>query len=207
MVNPESTTRESPAAKRGGRGTCVKLEDCRHYPKVFLHTGDCFLAVRPTVVTTVLGSCVAVTMTDSRTGFGCICHAFLPDSGGNGVKDEPQPCRFVNLAMENMLASMQRLGVNSRGLTVKIFGGAGGLSGNAVHDTFYVGQRNVVAVEEFLAGRGIPLAAMDVGGEHGRKIHFLTHPGHVWVKRLQRLSSSLAASAKAGRDRRKGSRA
>ena len=181
----------------------MKFEDCKHYPKVFLHTGDCFLAVRPTVVTTVLGSCVAVTMTDSRTGFGCICHAFLPDSGGNGAQDEPQPCRFVDLAMENMLRSMRRLGVNPGGLTVKIFGGAGGLSGNAVHDAFYVGQRNVAAVEGFLDAHGIPVAAMDVGGAHGRKIHFLTHPGHVWVKRLQQLASSLAATPTAGRSGRK----
>ena len=49
-------------------------------PKVFLQTGDCFIGVQPTLVNTVLGSCLAVTMHAPKMGIGTICHAFLPDS-------------------------------------------------------------------------------------------------------------------------------
>jgi len=47
-------------------------------PRVFLHTGDAYLGVNPTIVSTVLGSCVAISMFSHRTRQGVICHAFLP---------------------------------------------------------------------------------------------------------------------------------
>lgn len=156
------------------------------YPTVFLQTGDCYLAVRPTLVTTVLGSCVAITMTHAKTGIGSICHAFLPDSGErHGTARDPQVCRFVDTAVANMLQGMNKLRVPLQDMTIKVFGGGSGLAVRTSEFNMYnVGHRNVEAAKRILSDWGLPIDTMDVGGNQGRKLHFLTHTGEVWLKRL-----------------------
>jgi chemotaxis protein CheD len=161
-----------------------KKED---FPSVFLQTGDCYLAVQPTMVTTVLGSCVAVTMTHPGKGIGAICHAFLPDSleGQRRGERDPQICRYVDTAISNMLQGMNKLRVPISELQVKLFGGASGLAvRHTEHSTYNVGQRNVDAAKKMLSDWGLRVETMDVGGNRGRKIHYLTHSGEVWMKRL-----------------------
>ncbi|KAB1439044.1 chemotaxis protein CheD [Pseudodesulfovibrio senegalensis] len=158
----------------------------KEYPRIFLQTGDCFLAVQPTLVTTVLGSCVAITMTSRERGVGAICHAFLPDSK-ESKKDQrdPQPCRFVNTAIENMLQGMTKLGVSIPDLQVKLFGGASGIAAQRVEgSTYNVGRRNVEAARRILGNWGLSISTEDVAGSQGRKLHFLSNTGEIWMKRL-----------------------
>ncbi|MGE4552242.1 MAG: chemotaxis protein CheD [Desulfovibrionaceae bacterium] len=165
------------------------------YPSVFLHTGDFFLGVKPTLVTTVLGSCVAVTMFAPRLQAGVICHAFLPDSRitTRNLALEPQVCRFVDTAMPSLFGSMARLGCDPHELIIKVFGGGSGfaIGMNGGNGNFRVGQRNIAAVLAYLEDQGLAPTAQDVGGEVGRKIHFLTHTGEVWVKRLPRYDAEI----------------
>lgn len=155
------------------------------YPKVFLQTGDCFLGVKPTLVNTVLGSCVAITLCSPQHGIGAICHAFLPSStdyAGHGR--DPQVCRFVDTALENMLSSLVRLRIDPNELVVKVFGGASGIMTAGRGNLYDIGGRNVRAVREGLMARGLRISKADTGGTQGRKLLFLTHTGDVWVKRL-----------------------
>lgn len=164
------------------------MQNFEQYPKVFLQTGDCFLGVRPTLVSSVLGSCVAVTMCDPGRGIGAICHAFLPDSVSfqHSWRD-PQVCRFVDTALENMFSSLMKLKINPDTLSVKLFGGASGLMGVPERTNLYdIGGRNIRAARNWLAGHGLAVCRSQVGGCHGRKLHFLTHTGDVWVKQLNR---------------------
>lgn len=168
------------------------MQDLDHYPKVFLQTGDCFLGVKPTLVTTVLGSCVAVTMCDPVRGIGALCHAFLPESASFSAKGpDPQVCRFVDTALENMFSSLARLRIDPQSLVVKVFGGANGIMTAGRGNLFDIGGRNVTAVRRGLMNVGVPIAKADVGGTQGRKLLFLTHTGDVWVKRLNRAGESL----------------
>lgn len=164
------------------------MQDLDQYSKVFLQTGDCFLGVRPTLVSTVLGSCVAVTMCEPNRGIGAICHAFLPDSVSfrHSVRD-PQVCRFVDTALENMFSSLMKLKVNPDNIVVKMFGGASGLMGGTERTNLYdIGGRNIHAVRSWLMNHGLPVSKSHVGGNQGRKLHFLSHTGDVWVKQLNR---------------------
>lgn len=164
------------------------MQDIDQYPKVFLQTGDCFLGVRPTLVSTVLGSCVAVTMCEPNRRIGSICHAFLPNSVAfHHSSREPQICRFVDTALETMYSSMLKLRVAPENLVIKVFGGASGLMGGTERTNLYdIGGRNVRAVREWLLAHALPIARSQVGGNQGRKLHFLTHTGDVWVKLLHR---------------------
>lgn len=166
----------------------------KRFPNVFLRTGHGLAAVRPVAVTTVLGSCVAVTMSCPARGIGLICHAFLPDSretarGGRGFR----PCRFVDTAVERMFESLARLRVRPASLLIKVFGGADGPAANLGCG---VGASNLAAVERVLAGRGLRAAARDVGGPFGRTIRFLTHTGQVFVKRIPLPDADLPAPAR-----------
>jgi chemotaxis protein CheD len=157
------------------------------FPKVFLQTGDCYLGVQPTLVTTVLGSCVAVTMCAPHRQIGAICHAFLPDSGKfNARGKDPQVCRFVDTALESMLASFMRLKVFPEDLVVKVFGGSSGLMSGNRCNLYDIGGSNLAAVHERLASYGIRVARSSTGGCQGRKLLFLTHTGDVWVKTLHK---------------------
>ena len=166
----------------------VPVQNFDQYPKVFLQTGDCFLGVRPTLVSTVLGSCIAVTMCEPARGIGAICHAFLPDSiSFQHSSREPQVCRFVDTALENMFSSLMKLKVNPENIVVKMFGGASGLMGGTERTNLYdIGGRNLRAVRGWLMIHGLPIAKSQIGGHQGRKLHFLTSTGDVWVKLLNR---------------------
>jgi len=163
------------------------VQDFASFPKVFLQTGDCYLGVRPTLVTTVLGSCVAVTMCAPHRAVGAICHAFLPDSGKFNVRGkDPQVCRFVDTAVESMLASLMHLKISPDDLVVKVFGGAAGIMNGNRCNLYDIGSRNLEAVQERLADHGIRVTRSSTGGCQGRKLLFLTHTGDVWVKMLHK---------------------
>lgn len=157
-------------------------------PKVFLQTGDCFFAVQPTVVTTVLGSCLAVTINAPRFGFGTICHAFLPDSSEAMRRgaEEPQVCRYVDTALQNMLETMDKMGVPRRELIVKMFGGASGIAvAGMAKSSYNIGRRNVEMAKKLLKFARLDIQVENVGGSQGRKLMFHTQTGEVWLKKLK----------------------
>ncbi len=161
------------------------------YPRVFLHTGECFVGVKPTLVTVVLGSCVAVTMHCAKKRISTVCHAFLPDSSDiyGGVL-ESQPCRYVDTAVKIMLSSLKSRGADLDQLKVKIIGGGFGLNNALKGDNlFNVAASNVAMAQNILADLGLTVAATHVGGRLGRKMHLLTHTGEIWIKQVRDMDS------------------
>jgi len=164
-------------------------------PRVFLQTGDCFIGVQPTLVTTILGSCLAVTIHAPGMGIGTICHAFLPDSTASPHHPhgaEPQICRFVDTALQNMLETMDKIGVPRRDLVIKMFGGGQGVAiGNVEPPGSYnVGRRNIEMAKKLLKFARLDIRAQDIGGPQGRKLMFNTLTGDVWVKKLAKAQFS-----------------
>lgn len=156
-------------------------------PKVFLQTGDCFIGVRPTLVSTVLGSCLAVTIHAPKHGIGTICHAFLPDSSERKRKDGPDPqiCRYVDTALQNMLETLDKLGVPRRDLVIKMFGGASGIAvKNMEYSSYDIGRRNIEMAKKLLRFARLKITTEDISGNQGRKLLFQTQTGEVWIKRL-----------------------
>jgi len=171
-------------------------------PKVFLQTGDCFIGVQPTLVTTVLGSCLAVTLHAPKMGIGTICHAFLPDSKESKtlLGQEPQICRFVDTALQNMLETMDKIRVPRRDLVIKMFGGGSGVAVCNVDpsSTFNIGKRNIDMARKMLGIARLPIQVEDVGGPQGRKLMFNTHTGEVWVKKLRKHTCEVDGIGSAG---------
>lgn len=146
---------------------------------IYLKPGELAVAERPALVSTVLGSCVAVTLFSPRLGVGAICHAMLPvaAAGQHGFK-------FVDTSLAHMLGSFERLGVTKRELVAKLFGGADMFEAVRPSNTPTVGWQNVLAAKSILQREGLHLSASDTGGQQGRKLLFYSHTGEVLLKRL-----------------------
>ena len=71
--------------------------------EVYLQPGEMFLALEPTIIRTLLGSCVGVSFWSRRMGIGALCHAMLPQCPGEPLtRRAPRSwlplCRFLPFA-------------------------------------------------------------------------------------------------------------
>lgn len=129
------------------------------------------------MVTTILGSCVAVCLFDRTRRVGGMNHFLLPRQSGT-----PANPRYGDVAFEQLLAAMKRLGCRSDDLRAKVFGGAAVLPFGSIADT--VGTQNVIVALEVLRVQGIPLLARRTGGSRGLYLRFHTAIGRVLVREL-----------------------
>ena len=142
--------------------------------RIFLSPGEVACAARPTLITTVLGSCVAVALWDHVRHVGGLNHFVLPP--GASPRDN---ARYGDVAMEELLRGMEALGATSRCLKAKVFGGASVLS---LGEQGSVGAANVRYALDILNRRGIAIAAKRVGGQRGRLLVFNTGTGEAFVR-------------------------
>jgi len=154
---------------------------------VYLKSGEAYFSDKPTQVTTVLGSCVAVTMFDKSKKVGAICHGILPKYEGS---DRPmfmmnnECLKFVDCAVAKMAKAFDARGISRKDVEVKVFGGAEMFSGCADSPVIPVGRKNVEQARMSLEKEGFRVGAWDTGGAEGRKMFFYTHTGVVILKRL-----------------------
>jgi chemotaxis receptor (MCP) glutamine deamidase CheD len=146
-------------------------------PQHSIIVGQVFASDRPTVVSTVLGSCVAACLFDLESGIGGMNHFMLPDA-----KRDTQSAAFGVHAMELLINKIMQLGGDRRRLQAKVFGGGNVLALQGAN--LQVGQRNVEFVLTFLADEGIPVVGKRVGGNTGVKLCFQTDNGRALVKPL-----------------------
>lgn len=146
----------------------------------YLHPGNLFAHRTPHVVTTILGSCVAVCLWDPVLKAGGINHYLLSLWNGEGLALP----KYGNIAIKNLLDKMEGLGSNKRSLQAKVFGGA------AMHQNsnglMNVGKRNIVVAEDILAREGIPTVSSDTAGFNGRRLLFYTETGLVRMRYIKK---------------------
>lgn len=150
-------------------------------PTIFLKPGEQHFAVTPTIVTTVLGSCISITMHSPEHGKSAICHAVLPYEITSG-----EPFRYVDSAIAAMLRMFNRHGIRKTALEVKLFGGADILSHSEKrYRDMTVGKQNILRARQIFEKEQLSLLSYDVGGTRGRKIFFNTQTGVIYLKRLR----------------------
>jgi chemotaxis protein CheD len=137
----------------------------------YLHPGNLFVAAKPTAITTVLGSCVAVCLWDPKTRIGGMNHFILPNVAGGGAASP----RFGNVAMEQLVTKVR--GANGRlpFLRARVFGGA--CMFEHFRTSEHLGQQNATIAVDYLSRCGIEVVQIDVGGNRGRKLVFHTDEG------------------------------
>jgi chemotaxis protein CheD len=145
----------------------------------FLLPGAIFATEGEYLITTVLGSCIAVCLWDQKLKLGGMNHYKLPLWNGDGL---PSP-KFGNIAIQKLVEKMQFMGCASGGLQAKVFGGAAVIQ--TTGGLLNVGERNILAAQQLLAECRIPIVASDVGGALSRKIILDTVTGAVRMKKAQ----------------------
>lgn len=148
----------------------------------FLEPGYIFLATKPTVISGVLGSCVAVCLYDRKRGIGGMNHFQLPF-----IKEKHlATALFGNVATVTLVRMMTENGSKPKHLEAQIIGGAH----NAKISTKNIGRENVQVARRLLTKKRIRIVSEDVGGEKGRKVVFNTHTNEVAVIKVEKLRAA-----------------
>ena len=147
-----------------------------------LNIGDIAVSTIPSVLETILGSCVAVCLWDEDASVGGMNHIMLPRRTGNDT-----PLSFCcHESIEMLVERMLRHGASIPNTRAKLFGGGRVLKGcSQVVD---VGGDNVRAAKDCLLALDIPLVGECVENERGLKIRFHSHNGRAFVKFLQQVN-------------------
>lgn len=186
-VSPEASMPKLPHKSSIRVSTKPKLEappskpwiaNSGSLPRHHLIAGQTRVLDSPGVITTILGSCVAVCLYDPEAKVGGMNHFMLP----NKSDDSTASARYGVHAMELLITSLMKHGADRRRFQAKAFGGAD-LFGS-VCKMSQVGRRNVEFIREFLQLEEFPLISEKLGGERPLRVHFQPHDGRVFVETL-----------------------
>lgn len=143
---------------------------------IFLHPGDLHFGKAPMRISTLLGSCVSITVWHPEKHVGGMCHILLPERkrSSPALRD----ARYANEAVELLVDELKLRGISPSTCQVKLFGGSNMFAANA-KVTMDVGKRNVEAARHALACHGFSVLSEHVGGAAGRRLYFDLLGGHV----------------------------
>ena len=148
---------------------------------VKLLPSEYYVTTKPTVMLTVLGSCVAACLHDPYAAVAGMNHFMLPDEAGGGP-DHPDAMRYGTHSMDVLVRELVRAGARRERLQAKVFGGAAVLPNMPFLN---VGDRNAQFVLRYLQEQDINLYAQDLGGSHARRVGFMSDSGKVVVRKLR----------------------
>lgn len=149
-------------------------------PEIYLRPGEMVLAREPTILATILGSCIGITFWCARLGVGALCHSILPTCPRqHGEADRSLGNRYVDSCIRSLSSQFDLLGAARAEVQVKVFGGAdvNFVARGDARPT--VGRQNSEAAIQGLADEGYAIVAASVGSKFGRKIRFNTGNGEV----------------------------
>lgn len=148
------------------------------------------------------GSCVVVTVYDTRTRIGGIAHIMLPcilHVRGSGHKakgsrigllqsrspEAISPFQYADTGIEALLREMLGKGASIKNMVAKMAGGAR-MFEYYKDKEISIGEMNIECIKGVLKRMDIPLIGKDIGGSHGRNVVFYLDSGRVLVKALNR---------------------
>jgi chemotaxis protein CheD len=142
----------------------------------YLAPGQILVCSDSAVISTIVGSCVAVCLSDPVAQIGGMNHFLLPLRVGS----ERSP-RFGSVAIPTLIDRLLSAGARRERLEAKVFGGAS-LVGPRARATDPLGSKNARLAFDLLAEARIPVIAEDVEGTRGRKVLYHTGDGTAWVR-------------------------
>ena len=174
---PEVSLQELKArARKPGEASFFYFDHHFQFNAVKVLPGEYFVSGDNIVIMTVLGSCIAACLWDSRARVGGMNHFMLPESDSTDVSG-----RYGSYAMELLINEMLKLGARRETMQAKIFGG-GQVMANFT--TMNVGERNTSFVVNYLQTERIPIVSEDALDIYPRKVVFFPATGKAMVKRL-----------------------
>lgn len=148
---------------------------------VIIHPGEYFVSRDDLVISTVLGSCVAVALHDPHAQIGGMNHFMLPGEIRSRQVFAEESARYGLYAMELLINELMKAGADRRNLVAKVFGGGHVLHHNADSS---IPDSNAEFAMVFLETERIPVATSDLGGNEARKLFFFPRTHKVLLKRF-----------------------
>ncbi len=154
-------------------------------PEVYVQPGESRLVTKPTILRTLLGSCVGIAFRIPRLGVGALCHPMLPRTPAKAAVSLSRSAgrRYVDFAIHDLARQFDALGARRGEVEVKLFGGGDVLVMVASSKRPSVGRLNIEMATKVLEEEGFAVAASSLGGKRGINIHFNTRTGEVLLQR------------------------
>lgn len=133
------------------------------------------------LVTSGLGSCVAVALHDPSARIAGLAHILLPTTGFG--PPSIHPAKYADTGVPMLAEEMRRLGASPARLVARLAGGARMFTA-LLSSGINMGQRNIDATRKALYKLGIPVVGEDVGGEYGRSVRVVAATGAMTVRSL-----------------------
>ncbi len=146
-----------------------------------LMAGEYLATQEPDVVlTTLLGSCVAVCLIDDLSGVIGMNHFMLPGRFAHHHSAPVNDAKYGTCAIDLLVKDMVKAGARRNNLKAKVFGG-----GRIVeHFSMDIASSNTDFTKIYLENLAIPIIAEDLGGSWGRKLFFFSQTKEVLLKRI-----------------------
>jgi chemotaxis protein CheD len=140
----------------------------------FLRPGEFCIVTEPTILETLVGSCVCVCLYNVRNGCAAMNH-FLRDRPARDRQDDIG--EFGSTSTEHIIARLMAIDNSPTHYRAMIFGGAAVLKTESGQSD--IGRKNVDVAMKALADAHIRVAHKEVGGRRGRRVTFETETGTV----------------------------
>jgi len=155
------------------------IEFYHRHEIVRLMVGDGGVYKEPSLVTTILGSCVSVTFHCHAKKIGAIFHAVLPIMPD---KEKTRPIinhfKYVDSSIHYIIHSLQERGIKHNQIEAKLFGGSHIFCDRSIR----TGSSNIKTAYEVLAAYKIKIISSDIGGNRGRNLIFISNTGEVFIR-------------------------
>lgn len=137
--------------------------------------GEYAVAAEPgVVISTLLGSCVAVCLQDPVARIGGMNHFLLAEPGPNQDVHPDDMQRYGVHAMELLINAMMHRGASRTRLRANLYGGA-----NVVPGFSRIGSSNAAFARQFMQTEAIEIGRCDLEGTHPRKVEFMPYEGRI----------------------------
>lgn len=150
-------------------------------PEQYIGPGEYYSSGEDIVISTLLGSCIAVALYDTYLPLGGLNHFMLPYPKIQGDLLFSNSAKYGVHAMEVLINDMMKKGCRKDKLRAKVFGGSTVIS-YAKEATYNIPRMNIEFVFRFLENERIPVDSYSVGGAQPRKIYFFPATAKILMK-------------------------
>jgi chemotaxis protein CheD len=148
----------------------------------FVKMSEIYVTKSPCLIKTVVGSCIALCIWDSRWRIGGMGHIMLPQSNGDS---EAPLGKYADTAVKTLISNMIKEGGSITNMQAACIGGASMFQSNQ-HIFESIGKKNYRTVKKELKDFGIPIVTEAVGGTSGRRVEMNCSSGTITISTLLR---------------------
>ena len=147
----------------------------------YIGPGEYYASTDDIIISTLLGSCIAVALYDISQPVGGLNHFMLPFPKSKENSEFSTSAKYGINAMEILINAILKEGGKKNKLRAKVFGGSAVLDYKK-EATYNIPRMNIEFVFRFLETEHIPVDSYSVGGSLPRKIHFFPQTAKVLMR-------------------------